>query len=110
MKNLKKLRLEKGLSQQQLAEYLHITQQSVYKYEKGISEPNTELMVHMADFFGTSVDYLIGRSSSPDHVMVSCEQLTPRELQHLYMYRQLHPEMKSAVDTIISECVKESQN
>ena len=51
MKNLKKLRLEKGLSQQQLAEYLHITQQSVYKYEKGISEPNTELMIHMADFF-----------------------------------------------------------
>ena len=106
MKNLKHLRLEKGLSQQQLADYLHITQQSVYKYEKGISEPNIQLMIHMADFFGTSVDYLVGRTAPPENILVQCEQLTPLETQHLYMYRQLQPETKAAFDTVLSKCIK----
>ena len=38
MKRLKKLRVEKGLSQQQLADFLHITQQSIYKYENDIKD------------------------------------------------------------------------
>ena len=51
MKNLKKLRLERGLSQQKLADILHITQQSIYKYENGLAEPNIELLKNIADYF-----------------------------------------------------------
>lgn len=108
MEHLKKLRLEKGLSQQQLADHLHITQQSVYKYEKGISDPNLEVLTSIADFFGTSVDYLLGRTSlgqgsAPDIQF----HLTPQESKHLYMYRQLPPNMKEALDTLMFEHVKQ---
>ena len=51
MKNLKKLRLSMNLSQQALAEQLHISQQSIYKYENGITEPNLDILKNMADFF-----------------------------------------------------------
>lgn len=44
MDNLKKLRIQRGLSQQQLADLLHTSQQSIYKYEKGIAEPNLETL------------------------------------------------------------------
>lgn len=62
MNNLKKLRLDKGLSQQALADKLEISQQSIYKYENQITEPNIDMLKHMAGFFDVSVDYLIGNS------------------------------------------------
>lgn len=107
MKNLKKLRLERGLSQQKLADILHITQQSIYKYENGLAEPNIELLKNIADYFGTSVDYLVEHSvlSRPADQNLS-SPISPSEAQHLYLYRQLTPEMKKAIDTIISEAVK----
>ena len=107
MKNLKELRLEKGLSQQQLADFLHITQQSVYKYENNISQPSLELLKAMADFFGTSVDYLIGHAVVP--ASQSSIALSPQESRHLFMYRQLRPEIKEAFDTLLSEYVRQNQ-
>ena len=63
MNNLKKLRLGRGLSQQALADQLEISQQSVYKYENQITEPNIDMLKHIADFFDVSIDYLTGNSS-----------------------------------------------
>lgn len=42
MKNLKTLRVAKKLSQQKLADILHVSQQSIYKYENGITSPDLE--------------------------------------------------------------------
>ena len=58
MKRLKQLRESKNLSQQAFAEFFHITQQSVYKYEHGLANPDIEMISQMADFFDTSIDYL----------------------------------------------------
>lgn len=51
MKNLKDLRLARGLSQQRLADQLHLSQQSIYKYENDLSEPGIEILKNIADFF-----------------------------------------------------------
>lgn len=53
---LKTLRKQKRLTQRELADALHISQTSVSKYEKGESEPDLEMVVLMADFFGVTVD------------------------------------------------------
>lgn len=45
MENLKKLRLTKGLSQQALADHLELSQQTIYKYENGITEPNIDMLL-----------------------------------------------------------------
>ena len=65
MKNLKALRLSKKLSQQQLALRLDLSQQTIYKYENGITEPDIATLIKLADYFNTSVDYLIGNTNNP---------------------------------------------
>lgn len=62
VKNLKFLRTNKGLSQQQLAEVIGTSQQSINKYENHNVEPDIDTLIAFADFFNTSVDYLIGNT------------------------------------------------
>ena len=90
MNNLKKLRLEKGLSQQALADKLEISQQSVYKYENQITEPNIDMLKHIADFFDVSIDYLTGNSSCAHKIEeVQETELNAEELSLIQKYRSL---------------------
>lgn len=57
---LRELRLSAGLTQQQMAEYLNIRQQSYARYENGSGEPNLETLVKLGKFFDVSTDYLLG--------------------------------------------------
>ena len=61
---LQELRKQKGLTQEQLAEKLNITNQSVSKWEKDINAPDITLLVELADLFEPSVDYLLGRGEN----------------------------------------------
>lgn len=61
-KRLKELRLEKKLTQVQLAEMLLIRQQSYIRYEYGTGEPDLETLVRLARIFNVSVDFLLGLS------------------------------------------------
>ena len=60
--NLKKLRLEYGISQQKLADVLHVTQPAIYKYENLNIEPEIAILKQMAAYFDTSIDYLVGNT------------------------------------------------
>ena len=60
---MKQLRHQKGLTQQQLADYLHVSKGTVGMWETGRREPNTEILSELADFYGVSVDYLLGRET-----------------------------------------------
>lgn len=103
VKNLKKLREERGLSQQKLAEKFGISQQSIYKYENGLAEPDIAMLTNFADYFFTSVDYLIGYVD--DANLQSVEPLTKTELHHLKMYRNLSATLKENFDSIMEEIV-----
>ena len=58
--NLKKYRIAKGLTQEDVAELLGITAQSVSKWERGESYPDITFLPALANIFETSVDLLIG--------------------------------------------------
>ncbi|MBP5427396.1 MAG: helix-turn-helix transcriptional regulator [Clostridiales bacterium] len=60
--NFKKLRKEKQITQQVIADYLGITRQAIAAYEKGKREPNLNMIVKIAEFFEVSVDFLLGVS------------------------------------------------
>ena len=62
VKNLRKLRKEKGITQKELAKLVGLSQQSINKYENTASEPDIKNLIALADFFDTSVDYLVGNS------------------------------------------------
>lgn len=58
--NLKKYRIKKNLTQEEVAEFLGITPQSVSKWERGESYPDITFLPALANIFETSVDLLIG--------------------------------------------------
>lgn len=57
---LKQFRKEKGLSQQELADMLCVVRQTVSKWEKGLSLPDAEMLIKLADALGISVNELLG--------------------------------------------------
>lgn len=59
---LKTLRTERRIYQREVAEHLGITLRSYQSYESGESEPNLERLKALADYFGVTTDYLLGRS------------------------------------------------
>lgn len=65
--NLKNLRKQKGLSQEELAERLHIVRQTVSKWEKGLSVPDADLLIRIAEIFETSVSTLLGDTIEPSN-------------------------------------------
>ena len=84
MKNLKKLRNSRHLSQFKLAELFHISQQSVWKYENDLAQPDLELIIAFANFFNTSIDYLVGNTNNPrKYETLSETELNEDELAHL---------------------------
>lgn len=104
MKRLRELRLEKGLTQQQLADLLHVSQQSIHKYEAGICSPTADGLKDMAHFFQTSVDYLIELSDLPHPAEPpKTAALSDEEKRLLSYYRLLEPMTKELIQRIINE-------
>lgn len=90
LKNLKKLRINKGLSQQQLAEVIGVSQQSINKYENHNVEPNIETLSLLADYFETSVDFIIGRTEIKRKIQeVERYALSEDEKKIIDIFRQL---------------------
>lgn len=58
---IKEKRLEKGYTQEQLADFLGITAPAVNKWEKGSSCPETDKLILLGELYGVSVDELLGR-------------------------------------------------
>lgn len=62
---LKYLRLQKNMTQEQLAEIIGISRSALSMYELNEREPDIETIVKFADFFQVSTDYLLGRVDHP---------------------------------------------
>ena len=89
---LKQLRQERGVSQQALAEAVGVSQQSINKYENHGVEPDIQTLILLANFFHTSVDYLVGHTEI-DHVIepVQPYDLNAEEAELLQLWRRLLP-------------------
>lgn len=66
---LKKLREDKGLSQEELAEHLLVTRQAVSRWENGETTPNTETLKLLSKEFDVSINTLLG---SPRRLICQC--------------------------------------
>ena len=59
--NLKKLRKEKGLSQEEMAAKLNVVDRTYGSWERNEREPDFSTLCKIADFFNVSTDYILGR-------------------------------------------------
>lgn len=64
--NLKALRKARGLSQEELATRLHVVRQTISKWEKGLSVPDAELLIRLAEELDTTVSALLGPDAPPE--------------------------------------------
>lgn len=60
--NLKKLRKEKGFSQEELAAKLNVVRQTISKWEKGLSVPDAQLLISLSEILETPVSVLLGET------------------------------------------------
>ena len=60
---IRDLREDKDLTQKEIAEMLGMSQTGYSKYETGENDIPTQILIKLADFYGTSVDYLLGRTN-----------------------------------------------
>ena len=59
-KNIKHFRKAKGLSQEEIAIKLNVVRQTISKWEKGLSVPDADVLIHMAELLDVSVGNLLG--------------------------------------------------
>lgn len=57
---IRALRIENSMSQQQVADILHMYQSNYSKYELGKLEPNNDMLIKLAKLFDVTTDYLLG--------------------------------------------------
>lgn len=63
---LKALRASEGLSQKAVADAIHIDERNYRRYENGETDPSVTNAAMIADYFGVSIDYLVGRTDKPE--------------------------------------------
>lgn len=64
--NLKTLRKNKGITQEELAARLNVVRQTISKWEKGQSVPDAEMLAKLAEIFEVPVSQLLGSRIEPD--------------------------------------------
>ena len=60
---IRNLRIDGGYTQAQIAEYLNVKQNTYSQYEIGTLNYPIDVLMKLADFYGVSVDYLLGRTA-----------------------------------------------
>lgn len=63
-KRLRDLREDKDLTQTDVAKILGMSQTGYSKYETGENDIPTQILIKLADFYDTSVDYILGRTNA----------------------------------------------
>lgn len=106
--NLKQLRTSHGISQKQLASEVGVSQQSINKYENHNIEPDIATLIRIADYFHTSVDYLVGRLDLPadPEIRQTC-QLTTEEASLLGRYRRLNGKQRQSIALVVENYLGE---
>ena len=73
--NIKHFRKEKGLNQEELAVKLHVVRQTVSKWENGLSVPDADVLIRLANVLGVSVSQLLGIETEPNNHQALADQL-----------------------------------
>ena len=79
MNRVKELRKQKHITQEELGKVLDIQKAAISKYENGRAEPSTEVLKKMSAYFGVSIDYLLGNSTSKELPGSNLPPLTPKD-------------------------------
>ncbi len=100
---IKELMQEKGVQQQQMAEFLNVSRATIYKYQQGKAEPNISTLIKIADYFNVSLDYLCGRQNKN---LIFADSLTETQKKLVTIIRRLTSEQANFALGYFSEMLK----
>lgn len=104
-KNIKELRKAKGISQEELAIKLNVVRQTVSKWENGLSVPDSEMLIQLAEELDTSVSILLGEEvieEKADDMKAISEKL---EVINLQFAKKSMARIKTIRYILIAVCV-----
>lgn len=79
---LRTLRNEQGLKQAYLAEKIGVSDTVMSRLENGSAMPKFDVLIHIADIFNVSIDYLVGRSDKKHFKRVDTENITKKGISY----------------------------
>lgn len=103
--NIKAIRKSKGLSQEELAIKLNIVRQTISKWEKGLSVPDSDMLISISEALETPVSTLLGENvieSKVDDLKAICEKL---EIINLQLAQRKRTKQKVVYGLLISLCL-----
>lgn len=102
--NIKDIRTRKGLTQAEVASALGVSSVVYSRYETGSRQPSIDILIQLADIFGVTVDYLLGRQDIEDST------LSEYELSLLIASRKADERAKQdALNMLLAHAVKTNQ-
>lgn len=110
---LKELREDAGVSMQELADAIGVSNASICKWENGVSEPKVSYLIKLATYFDCTVDYLVGNTSDYNATQVADLKPTPKinqkERQLLQTYRKLTPKLQELLQNTVAAWQKSNK-
>lgn len=103
--NIKTLRKQKGLSQEELSIKLNVVRQTISKWEQGLSVPDAEMLISISEIFDTSVNTLLGENiveSKEDELKIISEKL---EVINQQLYHKQELKKKRIIYLLIGFCI-----
>ena len=103
--NIKHLREQKGLSQEELSVKLHVVRQTISKWETGLSVPDAEMLISISEVFDTPVSTLLGEDiklKKEDDLKIISEKL---EIINKQLYQENIRKRKIKLKVLVSICI-----
>lgn len=98
---LKEARRTRNLTQQQVADLLGVPLRTYQNYEREVNNPDTDVLCRLADYYGTTTDYLIGRCDISSYDSSRVLNRSDDEMRLVVAYRQLSSSLRQSVLDIV---------
>lgn len=102
---LSELRKDKTMTQKELSEVFHVSVGTISNYENNVHFPDVEKLMEIADYFGVTTDYLLGRCESDLSPDVFQETFVPGKNigSFIKSLRSLRADRRNALNLILSD-------
>ena len=109
---IRELRLENNLLQKELAANIRIASNTLSQFESGKANPSYDVLISIADFFGCTTDYLLGREDDFGivHTTTPTAELTTEEKNLLDAFRKLNTKNRMHVVAYAEVRLEEQQH
>lgn len=108
MLRLKEIRESRHITQRQLAKALQVSHTTISNWEAGVRQPDLDSIVHIADYFDISLDFLLGRNFknrlyNQDNYVFNRDQLMPIFHKILGVDERYFPNLDGFIDALLAK-------